>query len=224
MRIVCECGTRSCLNQITVRPDEYAPVWDDPTLFITKPGHDFPETETVVSKTDGWARAPRICGQSSSRSSTSARRATLTAGHNRWARAPHSLGVDRAEPLWDPPGLPGREYVPAYDRCVEERFERQARNESLLRSVNEQIAALSHGAAGWADPAHQFSFTCECGKLEGCGGRVLMTVAEYELVHSQRDRFAVLPGHQTEEIEYVVKQDERSVVVDKRDVYEHDVE
>jgi hypothetical protein len=73
-------------------------VWDDPTLFITKPGHDFPETETVVSKTDGWARAPRICGQSSSRSSTSARRATLTAGHNRWARAPHSLGVDRAEP------------------------------------------------------------------------------------------------------------------------------
>jgi len=86
------------------------------------------------------------------------------------------------------------------------------------------MAALSQGAAGWADPAHQFSFTCECGKLGGCGGRVLMTVAEYELVHSQRDRFAVLPGHQTEDIEYVVKQDERYVVVDKRDVYEHLVE
>jgi hypothetical protein len=114
--------------------------------------------------------------------------------------------------------------VAAYDRCVEERFERQARNESLLRTVNEQIAALGQGAAGWADPAQQFSFTCECGKLEGCGGRVLMTLAEYELVHSQRDRFAVLPGHQTENIEYVVKQDKRYVVVDKRDAYEHLVE
>jgi len=106
---------------------------------------------------------------------------------------------------------------------VEERFERQARNESLLRTVNEQIAALGEGA-GWADPAHQFSFTCECGMLEGCGGRVLMTLAEYEFVHSERDRFAVLPGHQTDDIECVVKQHERYVVVDKRDAYEHLVE
>ena len=51
-----------------------------------------------------------------------------------------------------------------------------------------------------------------------------MTLAEYELVHSQRDRFAVLPGHQTDDIEYVVKQDTRYVVVDKRDAYEHLVE
>jgi hypothetical protein len=29
-------------------------VREDPTLFITKPGHDFPETETVVSKTGGY--------------------------------------------------------------------------------------------------------------------------------------------------------------------------
>ncbi len=107
---------------------------------------------------------------------------------------------------------------------VEERFERQARNESLLRTVNEQIAALSHGASGWADPAHQFDFTCECGKLEGCGGRVSMTLAEYELVHRQRDRFAVLPGHQSGEIESVVKQHKRYVVVDKRDAYERFVE
>jgi hypothetical protein len=54
MRIVCECGTRSCLNQIPIRPDEYASAREDPTLFITMPGHDFPETETVVSKGDGY--------------------------------------------------------------------------------------------------------------------------------------------------------------------------
>jgi hypothetical protein len=114
--------------------------------------------------------------------------------------------------------------LPRIIAVVEERFERQARNESLLRTVNEQIAALGHGAAGWADPAHQFSFTCECGKLEGCGGRILMTLSEYEFVHSQRDRFAVLPGHQTDHIERVVKEHERYVVVDKRDAYEHLVE
>ena len=104
---------------------------------------------------------------------------------------------------------------------VEERFERQARNEALLRTVNEQIADLSKQAAGWADPANQFDFTCECGRIEGCESRLLMTLAEYELVHSQRDRFAVLPGHQTDDIEYVVKQETRYVVVDKRDAYEH---
>jgi len=117
-----------------------------------------------------------------------------------------------------------RPTLPRMIAGVEERFERQARNESLLRAVNEQIAALGQSAAGWADPAHQFDFTCECGKLEGCGGRVLMTLAEYALVHRQRDRFAVLPGHQTDAIEYVVKQEKRYVVVDKRDAYEHLVE
>jgi hypothetical protein len=103
---------------------------------------------------------------------------------------------------------------------VEERFERQARNESLLRTVNEQIAALGEGAAGWAVPDEEFDFVCECGRLGGCEGRVLMTLAEYERVRSQRDRFAVVPGHQTDEIEYVVEQDVRYVIVDKRDAVE----
>ena len=99
---------------------------------------------------------------------------------------------------------------------VEERFERQARNEALMREVNEQISALGQGAVGWADPGHTFDFQCECGQNEGCHGRIPMTLAEYERVRSQRDRFAVLPGHQTEEIEYVVEQDERYLIVDKR--------
>lgn len=89
-----------------------------------------------------------------------------------------------------------------------------------MRTVNEQIAALGQGAAGWADPAQQFDFACECGRVERCDGRVLMTLAEYEVVRSQSDRFAVVPGHQTEEIETVVAHDERYLIVDKRDKYE----
>ena len=109
-------------------------------------------------------------------------------------------------------------------RCVEERFERQARNEALLRSVNEQIAALDQSAGGWADPDHRFDFQCECGRIEGCGSRVVMTLSEYEHVRSQQDRFTVVPGHQTAEIEYVVEQTERYVIVDKRDAVEPLVE
>jgi hypothetical protein len=54
MRVVCECGTRSCTDQILIRPSDYAEVRREPTWFITKPGHDFPEAETVISKHDGY--------------------------------------------------------------------------------------------------------------------------------------------------------------------------
>lgn len=50
LEIVCECGTRSCTDRIPIGTDEYERARQDPTLFITKPGHDFPETEKVESK------------------------------------------------------------------------------------------------------------------------------------------------------------------------------
>jgi hypothetical protein len=106
---------------------------------------------------------------------------------------------------------------------MEERFERQARNESLMRTVNEQIAALDKGATGWSAPEQRFEFQCECGKT-GCDERVVMTLVDYERARSQRDRFVVVPGHQSNEIEHVVEQDDEYVIVDKRDAVEHLVE
>jgi hypothetical protein len=102
---------------------------------------------------------------------------------------------------------------------VEERFDRQARNESLMRTVNDQIAALDE-LSEWADPGHQFEFQCECGKTR-CDARLQMTLTEYEVVRSQRDRFAVVPGHETAEIEHVVEENDRYLIVDKRDEVEH---
>jgi diaminopimelate decarboxylase len=107
---------------------------------------------------------------------------------------------------------------------VEERFERQARNEALMRAVNEQIAALGGTAGSWADSEQQFDFQCECGRAEACESRVLMTRSAYERVRRQRDRFAVVPGHQTDELEYVVEEGNGYVIVDKRDEYEQFVE
>jgi hypothetical protein len=54
MRIVCECGTRSCTVQFEIARAEYAKVREDSTLFMVRPGHDLPEAETAVIKTDDY--------------------------------------------------------------------------------------------------------------------------------------------------------------------------
>lgn len=102
---------------------------------------------------------------------------------------------------------------------VDSRLERQARNEALIRQVNEQIERLDRAA----DPEGEslrFEFLCECGAGEGgdvrCEEQIEMTLAEYEEVRQQDDRFALLPGHETEELEHVVRRTERYVIVDKK--------
>lgn len=100
------------------------------------------------------------------------------------------------------------------------RLELQARNESLTRTVNEQVATLDARAGSWANAEQRFHFHCECGRAGGCRDRVLMTLVEYGQVRQQADRFAVVPGHETDEIEIVVERDERFFIVDKRDAYE----
>ena len=107
---------------------------------------------------------------------------------------------------------------------MERRYELQARNEALLRTVNERIRALDEGATAWADTEERFVFRCECGRTEGCDEHVEMSLAEYERVRSQRDRFAVAPGHETGAIEDIVDANERFLIVDKRDAVEPFVE
>jgi len=50
MKVVCECGARNCADHFEIGPAAYADVRADPTLFVVKPGHDLPDTETVVAK------------------------------------------------------------------------------------------------------------------------------------------------------------------------------
>ena len=102
---------------------------------------------------------------------------------------------------------------------MKERFERQARNEALVREVNERIHNLDRGAAGSGafDGADTFGFHCECGREGGCPEMVWMTLDEYEVVRAQDDRFALAPGHETDGLERVVDENERFVIVDKVD-------
>jgi hypothetical protein len=105
---------------------------------------------------------------------------------------------------------------------VDRSLERQARNEAILREVNERIAEMDKEAerGTFAPDETLFEFFCECGSSNGeaggCEEHVSMTIKEYEQVRSQNDRFAVAPGHETDAIEWVVTRTERFVIVDKR--------
>ena len=102
---------------------------------------------------------------------------------------------------------------------MEERLERQARNEALVREVNERINTLDREAAG-SGAVHgveTFRFHCECGRDGGCPELIWMTLEEYEVVRTQDDRFALVPGHETDALEHVVDGKERFVIVDKVD-------
>jgi hypothetical protein len=97
---------------------------------------------------------------------------------------------------------------------VDERLERQARNEALFRDVNERIATLGAAAEAWS-PDGTVEFLCECGENGGCGERIRVPLEVYERVRAQDDRFVVRPGHETPELERAVEWSDDYVVVDK---------
>ena len=54
MSLVCECGDRSCGDQIELTPDEYLELRRDPTIFGVRPGHQIPEGEDVVDRRESY--------------------------------------------------------------------------------------------------------------------------------------------------------------------------
>ena len=87
--------------------------------------------------------------------------------------------------------------------------DRAAQNEVLFRSVNEQIERLGR------DTDQQYlQFVCECSNGE-CTDSLQLTLGEYEEVRADGRRFAIVPGHLTEQIEHVVRTTDRYLVVEK---------
>ena len=116
-----------------------------------------------------------------------------------------------------------RSFRATYNSLVDQRQERQARNEALVRQVNEKIEQVDQ-ASSFADDEMAFEFHCECGRADddeiGCDERVVMTLREYEDIRAQDDRFAVVPGHEDAALEDVVRRSDRFLVVDKKPVAE----
>ena len=81
-------------------------------------------------------------------------------------------------------------------------------NEATFRRINE-------GMEAGQDPSGLLTFVCECGRL-GCNKLIELTRAEYEGVRANPRRFAIVDGHQIEEVEDVVDRTERFIVVEKK--------
>jgi hypothetical protein len=95
---------------------------------------------------------------------------------------------------------------------VGSREERIARNEATAREINEQI---EQGHAG-APAGEQVRILCECGLLD-CDRVVAITIAEYEAVRADPRQFAVVRDHVMPEVEEVLAETDRYVLVAKRE-------
>jgi hypothetical protein len=97
---------------------------------------------------------------------------------------------------------------------MKSREDRIARNETLLREVNERVKEVIPAEGG-------IQFICECGD-EACVEQVTLSVEEYERVRSDPVEFFVKPGHQVPEVEDVVEEHDRFLLVRKH-VEEQDI-
>lgn len=88
------------------------------------------------------------------------------------------------------------------------RAQRAAENENLFRRVNERVAELSGGL-------DELGLVCECADT-ACAERLTVPIGEYEQVRAHGDRFFVAPGHERRDVETVVAEGERYLVVEKR--------
>ena len=93
---------------------------------------------------------------------------------------------------------------------AEERFRRRAVNAEINgRRVNE---AIERGDTDGGTAV----FVCECGYV-GCNTTVELSIADYEEVRTDFDRFLVVPGHEIDEVDRVVERHSEHLVVVKRE-------
>jgi hypothetical protein len=101
---------------------------------------------------------------------------------------------------------------------------RQIENEMIFRRINEKVGddlgALDamHIEDGnihlLTDEDLMLRFKCECSD-ENCDLRIPMPLSEYQEIHTNRDTFVVMPNHQVDPIETVLKESASYNVVKK---------
>lgn len=52
--IMCECGHATCDDRLSIAADAYEELRRDPVLFAIVPGHEIPDVEDVVAKTEAY--------------------------------------------------------------------------------------------------------------------------------------------------------------------------
>jgi hypothetical protein len=93
----------------------------------------------------------------------------------------------------------------------DERTERVGRNEALFRVVNERLEDLNRGFTTVTDT---FEIVCECGRAD-CLEHIVISPTAYEDLRTDPALFAVVPGHELEDVEQVVASHEGYNVIRK---------
>jgi hypothetical protein len=93
------------------------------------------------------------------------------------------------------------------DGDLRRRQVRAAKNQSLFREVNERIEELRPGEV-------LLDFACECSNTE-CTASLTLSDEEYEDVRRFPTHFIIMTGHELDEVERVVEQNDRYAVVEK---------
>ncbi len=91
------------------------------------------------------------------------------------------------------------------------RRERYAQNEAIFRRANERLAERIQEIA---PTLAEFPFICECGDPR-CTQIVTLSPEEYGQVRSHPARFFVVPGHEGDSDETVVRRDAHVSVIEK---------
>ena len=95
---------------------------------------------------------------------------------------------------------------------VDARARRAGENEALFRQVNDQIRELDRRLT--VGEEETYGFVCECADGH-CLERIQLSIGEYERIHSDPTRFAVVDGHEDTSVETVVERREGYSVVRK---------
>lgn len=107
-----------------------------------------------------------------------------------------------------------------------EREHRLARNEATFREANEDLREKWHELE--LARVQETMFICECGDPT-CTRLIRLSLADYEAVREDGNRFAIFPGHDDKETERVVTEEvveknDRFAVVRKREQYRSETE
>jgi hypothetical protein len=92
---------------------------------------------------------------------------------------------------------------------MSDREERLARNEATARDINEQLEEADNSGT-------YLRMICECGR-DFCDRVVAITTAEYEEIRGDPVQFVVVKEHLIPDIERVVAETDRFVIVAKRE-------
>jgi len=104
---------------------------------------------------------------------------------------------------------------------------RLAENEAIFHKLNEQVNAGIEETNKLAQEDNQpefmitapqsdmpLQFYCECAD-ENCTARITMRLDEYQSIHTNRNRFVIMPGHEVLSVEKIVAEKPGYTVVEK---------